>query len=132
VASVAGGFIFPNNRVDILLTTVSGDPKQGTTRVVLSNVRVVAIDQASDDKNQKAVSDVKTVTLELTPAQARTVNMAQVMGTLSLALRSLGDEAAVAANAKPASAQKKEDEESGMVTVLRYGLARKGGGGGVQ
>lgn len=136
VASVAGGFILPNNRVDILLTQVTGDnPKHGITKLVLANVRVLAIDQASDDKNQKAVSDVKTVTLELTPEQARTVSLAQAMGSLSLALRSLGDEdAVVAANTTgsgPAGSKNGggSDVDTGVVTVLRYGLMRKGGGG---
>jgi len=137
VASVAGGFILPNNRVDILLTQVTGDsPKHGITKLVLANVRVLAIDQAADDKNQKAVSDVKTVTLELTSEQARTVSLAQAMGSLSLALRSLGDEdATVAANTKgtgPSGSRKDDGAEAdpGVVTVLRYGLMRKGSGGG--
>lgn len=150
VASVAGGFILPNNRIDLLLTMVTGDtPKRGVTKIVVNNVRILAIDQASDDKNQKAVSDVKTVTLELTPEQARTVASAQAMGSLSLALRSLGDEGlAVAANtasspsglrklepngktASPA-VQDSDGAQDGVVTVLRYGLTRKGGGSAAQ
>jgi Flp pilus assembly protein CpaB len=145
VASVAGGFILPNNRIDLLLTQVVGDnPKRGMTKLVLANVRVLAIDQASDDKNQKAVSDVKTVTLELTPEQSRTVALAQAMGTLSLALRSIGD-SVVADNTngetgsetgkKPAGAAKgadNEEDQSGVVAVLRYGLVRKSAGGGGQ
>lgn len=130
VASVAGGFILPNNRVDIILTVVTNDtPRRGLTRTVLSDVRVLAIDQAADNKDQKAVSDVKTVTLEVTPEQARSVASAQAMGTLSLALRSLGDE--TAANTATAS---ETADQSGLVTVIRYGVMRKssGGSGGVQ
>ena len=131
VASVAGGFILPNNRVDLLLTQVMGDnPKHGITRLVLADVRVLAIDQASDDKNQKAVSDVKTVTLELTPEQSRTVALAQAMGTLSLALRSLGDEAV--ASADDAGSKDGNDGQESVVAVLRYGHIRKSSGGGVQ
>lgn len=130
VASVAGGFIQPNDRIDLMLTMITGDsPKRGVTKTVLSNVRVLAIDQASDSKN-KAVSDVKTVTLELTSEQARSTAMAQAMGTLSLALRSLGD-TATAENAdgkgRPPGA-----EDNGMVAVLRYGMERKPGSGGGQ
>jgi pilus assembly protein CpaB len=148
VASVAGGFILPNNRIDLLLTMVTGDnPKRGVTKLVLSNVRILAIDQASDDKNQKAVSDVKTVTLELTPEQTRTVAQAQAMGSLSLALRGLGDEdAVVATNTAPngmrkvgpgakaaaAGTQEADGSEDGVVTVLRYGKARKDAGGAAQ
>lgn len=123
VASVAGGFILPNNRVDLMLTQVSGD-KHGTTRTVLKDVRVLAIDQASDNKNQKAVSDVKTVTLEVTPDQARATTLAQAMGTLSLALRGLGDTQTAEASKGADSA-----DSSGMVSVIRYGMAPKGGGG---
>jgi pilus assembly protein CpaB len=129
VASVAGGFILPNNRVDIMLTQVTDGygSKHGTTRTVLTDIRVVAIDQAVDKPDQKAVSDVKTVTLELTPDQARTVATAQAMGTLSLTLRSLGDdETAVADAGKPAAGG---DEQSGMVTVIRYGRMPKSAGG---
>lgn len=128
VASVAGGFIQPNDRVDLMLTMVTGDtPKRGITKTVLSNVRVLAIDQASDSKN-KAVSDVKTVTLELSPDQARSTAMAQAMGTLSLALRSLGDtETAENDKSKAPGA-----DDNGMVAVLRYGIERKAGSGGGQ
>jgi pilus assembly protein CpaB len=130
VASLAGGFILPNNRADIMLTMVTGDnPRRGVTRTVLSDVRVVAIDQATDKPDQKAVSDVKTVTLELTPEQAHTVATAQAMGILSLTLRSLGDDqTATAANDKtpPAGAE----DQSGLVTVIRYGKMRTSGGGG--
>jgi len=135
VASVAGGFILPNNRVDIILTVMTNDtPRRGLTRTVLNNVRVLAIDQATENKDQKAVSDVKTVTLELSPEQARTMATAQAMGSLSLALRGLGDDQTAAADPqKKTNAAADGDDQSGIVTVIRYGLLRKsGGGGGVQ
>lgn len=129
MASVAGGFVLPNDRVDIILTTMTNStPRRGTTRTVLSNVRVLAIDQTSGDKDHKAVSDVKTVTLELTPQQARVVTLAQAMGTLSLALRSLGDDTAVASAGHRGG-------ETGFVSVIRYGRTHRqasGGGGGAQ
>lgn len=130
VASVAGGFIQPNDRVDLMLTYVTSDnPKRGVTRTVLSNVRVLAIDQAADPKN-KAVSDVKTVTLELTPEQARNTELAQAMGTLSLALRSLGD--TETADDESGKARPNRNGGDGLVAVLRYGLVRKSGSGGGQ
>jgi len=128
VASVAGGFILPNDRVDLLCTVTTDNPKGAVSRVVLSNVRVLAIDQATDTKNQKAVSDVKTATLELTPRQAEMVQMAQAMGTLSLALRSLGDNDSVAANGKTQSGG--DEEQTNAVTVIRYGMGRRLAGGG--
>jgi pilus assembly protein CpaB len=137
VASLAGGFILPNNRVDIILTVVTNDsPRHGTTRTVLNDVRVLAIDQAAENKDQKAVSDVKTVTLELSPEQARSVATAQALGTLSLALRALGDEqtAAVEPNkTAPVRNNSGDDDSMGVVNVIRYGIYRKPSvGGGVQ
>lgn len=135
VASLAGGFILPNNRVDIILTVVTNDsPKHGVTRTVLTDVRVLAIDQERDNKDQKAVSDVKTVTLELSPEQARAVATAQALGSLSLTLRALGDEQTAAADPKKTAAGDGDGEDqSAMVTVLRYGILRKpSAGGGVQ
>jgi pilus assembly protein CpaB len=130
VASVAGGFIQPNDRVDLMLTYITGDnPKRGITKTVLSNVRVLAIDQAADSKN-KAVSDVKTVTLELTPEQARNTSLAQAMGTLSLALRSLGD--TETADGEDGNAKPHRNDGDGLVAVLRYGLIRRPGSGGGQ
>ena len=56
---------------------------------MLTNVRVLAVDQTfKQDKDQKVVL-AKTATLELTPAQARAVVRAQAAGPLSLALRPL-------------------------------------------
>ena len=129
VGSVAGGFILPNDRVDIILIVLTNDsPRRGTTRTVLSNVRVLAVDQVAGDKEQQAIPDVKTVTLELTPQQAQVVTLAQAMGTLSLALRSLGDNQAVA-NA----ASGHGDDGTGFVSVIRYGRTnRQAGGGGGQ
>jgi pilus assembly protein CpaB len=138
VASVAGGFILPNNRVDINLTQVTGDnPKRGITRTVLVDVRVLAVDQVVENKDQKAAPDVKTVTLELTPDQARTMATAEAMGTLTLSLRSLGDELTATASAattenNSSSAAQTGDDQSGLVTVIRYGQIRKSGGGGAQ
>lgn len=123
VGTVAGGFVLPNDRVDLMLTQITGDnPKRGVTRTVLSNVRVLAIDQVFDSKTQKPVADVKTVTLELTPDQARETALAQAMGTLSLALRSLGD-------TQTAAKTSGSVDGTGMVAVIRYGMERRGGGG---
>ncbi|HUO98444.1 MAG TPA: Flp pilus assembly protein CpaB [Rhizomicrobium sp.] len=122
VASVAGGFILPNDRVDLICTVMLPD-KRGVTRTVLSNVRVLAIDQSAAGKDNKAVSDVKTATLELSPRQAEMVQLAQAMGTLSLSLRSLGDNDSFASNSK--SGVGSEDGESTAVTVIRYGMGRR-------
>ena len=70
--SGAGGFILPNDRIDLMVSVqISDNPKRYNAQVVLSNVRVLAVDQTiKQDQNQKVVL-AKTATLELTPAQAR-------------------------------------------------------------
>jgi len=137
VASVAGGFILPNDRVDIILTEISNDSvKHVNARTVLSDVRVLAVDQASDNKNQKAVSDVKTATLELWPDQAQAVIRAQAAGTLSLALRALGDRdtalntGAARRNKAEALTGSGDDDDAGQIAIIRYGVTHTQNGGG--
>ncbi|HTT97683.1 MAG TPA: Flp pilus assembly protein CpaB [Rhizomicrobium sp.] len=136
VASLAGGFILPNDRVDLMLTSqVGGDTKRFRATTFLHNVRVLAIDQAfsdakNPDKSQKPVSDVKTATLELTPQQAERVARAQASGVLSLSLRPLADHLAVNAGGgqdRVAAARAKynngaDSSEVGEVSVIRYGV----------
>jgi pilus assembly protein CpaB len=89
--STAGGFILPNDRVDVL----HSDGKSPVSHTILSNVRVLAIDQVVDDasKNDTSKANVigKTATLEIDPAQAEILTAAQAAGTLSLSLRSAAD-----------------------------------------
>jgi pilus assembly protein CpaB len=96
VESGAGGFILPYDRVDVLLTreTVAaqdGGPTAYTTDTVLSNVRVLAIDQASEGPDSQQVLVGSTATLEVTPSEAEMLAQAQAMGTIRLTLRSLAD-----------------------------------------
>ena len=129
--SGAGGFILPNDRVDLMMSIqVSDNPRRYNTQVVLSNVRVLAVDQTiKQDKDQKVVL-AKTATLELTPAQARAVVRAQSTGPLSLALRPLGESGvAVASTQQPSaaspSAQPESDDEGSpadSVKIIRFGV----------
>jgi pilus assembly protein CpaB len=132
LASVAGGFILPNDRVDIILTESAGDgAKAMRSSIILSDVRVLAIDQATDNKNQKSVSDVKTATLELSPEQAESVARAQAVGSLSLALRALGDNSAMqSASAAEANSTSGESAKDSPVLIIRYGIFRKPSSGG--
>jgi pilus assembly protein CpaB len=92
VATGAGGFILPNDRVDVIMVR-RGDQDQYLTEVVLSNIRVLAIDQRiqeDPDGNKTAVGS--TATLELTPEQAQIISVVQQMADrLTLALRSVAD-----------------------------------------
>jgi pilus assembly protein CpaB len=91
--NTAGGFILPNDRVDVILT-VTHENSEPVSRTVLRNILVLAIDQTIDGrtKDEKAAAIVgKTATLELDPPQVEILTAAEVQGTLSLALRSAAD-----------------------------------------
>lgn len=92
VATGAGGFILPNDRVDVIMVR-KGDGDHFLTETILSNIRVLAIDQQiqeSEDGSRTVVGT--TATLELTPDQAKVITVGQQMADrLSLALRSISD-----------------------------------------
>jgi pilus assembly protein CpaB len=90
------GFVFPNDRVDLLLSRSvgQGDRSIGLTQVIAENVKVVAIDQ-SDDTGQNKPTVVKAITFEVTPEQAQSLTLAQTLGTVSLSLRHVQDTAPV-------------------------------------
>ena len=93
----AGGFILPNDRVDVILTRREKNPDSKAigdlvvTKIILSNIRVLAIDQAPKEKDGQNSVVGKTVTLELKPEQVTLMAAARQAGTLSLALRSIAD-----------------------------------------
>lgn len=97
----AGGFILPNDRVDLLLTQKSNEnPPRVRTLTILSSVRILAMDQVfKEEKDQKAVP-AKSATLEVTPAQAELVTKAAAIGQLSLVLRPLDTADGAALTAK--------------------------------
>src|ERR1700736_3579445 len=119
----AGGFILPNDRVDVLLSQREKSPRDGApdivvSEVILTNIRVLAIDQAPKEKDGANPLGGKTVTLELKPEQTETLARARQTGTLSLALRSIVDVNAV---------EDKTDtyRRGETVNVIRYGLANQ-------
>ena len=96
VAGVAG-FILPGDRVDVLLTRASGSgsgQQASSTQVVADNVRVLAIDQ-SDDPGADKPAVARSVTVEVTPAEAQTISLGQTVGSVALSLRQFADEAPV-------------------------------------
>jgi pilus assembly protein CpaB len=119
----AGGFILPNDRVDVLLTRREKNverpslPDVVVSQVVLSNIRVLAIDQAPKEKDGQNTVVGRTVTLELRPEQTATLAAARQAGTLSLALRSIAD-----ANAVEMS-QDEQAKRGESINVVRYGVA---------
>ncbi|HEY2177302.1 MAG TPA: Flp pilus assembly protein CpaB [Caulobacteraceae bacterium] len=84
-----GGFVLPNDRVDILMSRQVGHDTP-ITQVVAENVRVLGVDQVDDQEANKPIV-VKTATIEVTPQQAQSITLAQTMGALSMALRHVTD-----------------------------------------
>ena len=88
--SAAGGFILPNDRVDVLLTRQSEGQDGVQTRTILRSVKVLAIDQLADGTESDTLIG-RTATLELDSDQTETITSAEASGMLSLALRSVTD-----------------------------------------
>jgi pilus assembly protein CpaB len=120
----AGGFILPNDRVDVILSKREKNPDRSgssdivISEIILANVRVLAIDQAPKEKDGQNTVVGKTVTLELKPEQSETLARARQTGTLALALRSIADLNAVGTQADDQSSRR-----SDSVNVVRYGVS---------
>jgi len=119
----AGGFILPNDRVDVILSKREKNPDRSgsgdivNSEIILANVRVLAIDQAPKEKEGQNAVVGKTVTLELKPEQTETLARSRQSGTLSLSLRSIADVNAV--DTKSDDASRRGDS----INVVRYGVA---------
>lgn len=99
--SGVAGFVFPGDRVDLVLTQeVEGGGDGSPLRVsetIIRNIRVLAVDQrisARDEQGNQVAQAVSTVTFEATPKIAEKIAVAQTIGQLSLSLRSLADNTA--------------------------------------
>jgi pilus assembly protein CpaB len=121
--TAAGGFILPNDRVDIVLTRRLKNPDGAggndliLSEAILTNIRVLAIDQAPKEKDGQNAVVGRTVTLELKPDQVGTLSAARQGGTLTLALRSIVD-----ANSVDSAPEDQASKRSGGVNVIRYGV----------
>jgi pilus assembly protein CpaB len=118
----AGGFILPNDRVDVILSkrekNAGGSTDIVNSEIILTNIRVLAIDQVPKEKDGQNAVVGKTVTLELKPEQTETLARARQTGTLSLALRSIADLNAVETRPEDQSAKR-----SDSINVVRYGVS---------
>ena len=120
----AGGFILPNDRVDVILSKREKNPDQRASsdlvnsEIILSNIRVLAIDQAPKEKDGQNTVVGKTVTLELKPEQSETLARARQSGTLSLALRSIAD-----LNVSEVKSDEQVQKRGASINVVRYGVA---------
>jgi pilus assembly protein CpaB len=122
----AGGFILPNDRVDVIMTRKLGNNGAGVpayrAATVLRDVRVLAVDQVSQEDSESKAVVAKTATLELSAQQAEIVALAEAMGDLSLSLRSLTSSDQPSEDDE-ALAKALGGEEEGYVRVLRYGIS---------
>jgi pilus assembly protein CpaB len=118
----AGGFILPNDRVDVILSRREKNPDPTNSsdivvsEIILTNIRVLAIDQAPKEKDGQSSVVGKTVTLELKAEQTPTLAAARQAGTLSLALRSIADLNQVDIVSDDRARQR------GSINVVRYGI----------
>ncbi len=116
----AGGFIRPNDRVDVILTRRDREAEKRqtgetfVTDTILRNVKVLAIDQTVEEKEGQRVVVGKTATLELSSRQAETLALSRQLGTLSLALRSLVDASRVEESA--------DDTVRNGINMVRFGV----------
>lgn len=127
----AGGFILPNDRVDVIVTMRlrSGSTEEDggnngyRSETILRNVRVLAIDQTFKEVEGEQVVVGKTATLEMLPAQAEGFALAAAQGEISLALRSLADTGRNDQVPTNVSAEQSSGTlpRGASVRVLRYG-----------
>ena len=101
LTSGVAGFIFPGDRVDMVLTqAVTGGGDGDALKVsetIIRNLRVLATDQRIDSKDAEGKTQVTpfaSITFEVTPRISEKIAVAQSLGTLSLALRSIADNTA--------------------------------------
>jgi len=121
--SGASGFILPNDHVDVILTRreaqagKTAGSETYTSKTILNDVRVLAIDQNVTEKDGQKVVVGKTATLELTPSQVENIELSRQVGTLSLALRSITD-----VGKRTPTAENDNGPERDAVNVVRFGV----------
>ncbi|GMM60943.1 Flp pilus assembly protein CpaB [Novosphingobium pituita] len=135
--TAVAGFVFPGDHIDLVLTqTVRGDDPQSlkASETIVRNLRVLATDQSATQETVEGKTQVKafsTVTVEVTPKLAEKIAVAQTIGTLSLSLRALADNASeldqaiASGDVKVPAGTSRQDEEK----LLRQAMAHPLDGG---
>lgn len=112
-----GRLILPNDHVDVILT--QRRRRSGAEEIVsdtlFRNVRVLAIGQLIEVKDGKKLAEGNTATLELTPRQTELMALANSMGEISLALRSIAD---IDTRDQPVTSS---DKRGNSIRILKYG-----------
>jgi pilus assembly protein CpaB len=131
--SSAGGFILPNDRVDVILTRKLQTPGTNTqivkSETVMSNVRVLAINQTfhpAKEGDEVALKEGETATIEITMPQAEVIARVESEGELSLALRSIAESEGKAMEEGPQLAAKykggDQKARNNDTLFVRYGI----------
>jgi pilus assembly protein CpaB len=133
----SGGFILPNDRVDVLLTRKMDAPGGGAlhkSEIILTNARVLTVNQVfnrSSEEEEASVKDVDYVAIELKPEQAEILARLESEGDITLALRSLADDEGKGASEGPVLAEKyrgdgKSKPPTGDTLFVRFGVETYG------
>jgi pilus assembly protein CpaB len=128
VETGAGGFILPNDRVDVLLTRQRQQDGSESAiesykaKTILENVRVLAIDQRFKQIKNEDVVIGSTATLELNRPDSELLALAEVEGNLSLALRSVAD---ATPDSRRARGHATNSVKEKAMVVYRYGQPTK-------
>lgn len=121
--TAVGKLILPNDHVDVILIRRQRGTKGGEEHVsdtLFRNVRVLAIGQLIEAKDGKKGADGATATLELTPRQSELLALANSVGEITLALRSIAD---LNGEQGPTSGNDlSKSKASNAIRVLRYGV----------
>jgi pilus assembly protein CpaB len=123
VETGAGGFILPNDRVDVILSGRDREAEKASgiethvSKTILTNVRVLAIDQMVQEKDGQRVVVGKTATLELDQRQAELIAASRQTGVLSLTLRSIVD-----ANGPQQTLPDEGSARGNRVNTVRFGV----------
>lgn len=120
-SSSAGGFILPNDRVDVIRIGRQEGAVAGAeafiSETILRNIRVLAVGQTVQNRGtERETVTGENATLELDPNQVETIMLAQRSGSLSLALRSVADARL------PAQAETQSDRSPQGLTLVRFGV----------
>lgn len=123
--TAAGRLILPNDHVDVILIrrlrARSGQEEQ-VSDTLFQNVRVLAVGQQIESKEGKKAAEgaANTATLELTPHQAELLALANSVGEISLALRSVAD--INSEGRGPSAGNDLKRDRGNAIRILRYGV----------
>jgi pilus assembly protein CpaB len=122
--TAVGKLILPNDHVDVILTRRMrgrSGAEEHVSDTLFRNVRVLAIGQQIEAKEGKKNAEGNVATLELTPRQAELLALANAMGEISLALRSIAD---LSAGGGPSAGSDltRSNQRGNAIRILRYGV----------